>query len=94
MKPGKDNKEDRLNFIKYWANYVKTHSDKEWSKQQNIIINFNQLKIKVTNSLDEILKFVPVKTLIEKINNADAKTIYIKVIDKDENAINENIIIP
>jgi len=62
--------------------------------QQNIIINFNQLKIKVTNSLDEILKFVPVKTLIEKINNADAKTIYIKVIDKDENSIKENIIIP
>lgn len=39
MKPGKDNQEDRTNFVKYWANYVKTHSDKEWSRQQNIIIN-------------------------------------------------------
>ena len=39
MKPGKDNKEDRLNFVKYWANYVKTHKDEEWSEQQNIIIN-------------------------------------------------------
>jgi hypothetical protein len=39
MKPGKTNQEDRLNFVKFWANYVKTHSDKEWSAQQNIIIN-------------------------------------------------------
>lgn len=37
--PGKTNKEDRLNFVKYWANYVRTHSDKEWSKQQNILID-------------------------------------------------------
>ena len=39
MKPGKDNKEDRLNFIKFWAEYVKTHSDKDWSKQQNVLID-------------------------------------------------------
>ena len=39
MKPGKDNSEDRLNFVKYWANYVKTHKDEEWSKQQNMLIN-------------------------------------------------------
>ncbi len=39
MKPGKDNREDRLNFVKYWANYVKTHKDEEWSEQQNIVIN-------------------------------------------------------
>ena len=30
FKPGKNNKEDRLNFVKYWAEYVKTHSDKDW----------------------------------------------------------------
>lgn len=39
MKPGKDNQEDRMNFVKYWANYVKTHDDAEWSEQQNILIN-------------------------------------------------------
>ena len=39
MKPGKNNQEDRMNFVKYWAEYVRTHSDKEWSRQQNIIIN-------------------------------------------------------
>lgn len=43
MKPGKDNQEDRLNFVKYWANYVKTHEDSEWSKQQNMLIN-SQIK--------------------------------------------------
>jgi len=30
---------ERLEFIKYWANYIKTHSDKEWSEQQNMLIN-------------------------------------------------------
>jgi len=44
--PGKNNKEERLNFVKYWANYVKTHSDKEWSRQQNILINSIMLNAK------------------------------------------------
>lgn len=39
LKPGKNNREERINFIKFWANYIRTHDDKEWSKQQNIIIN-------------------------------------------------------
>ena len=37
----KKNQEERMRFIDKWAEYVKTHSDKEWSKQQNIIINSN-----------------------------------------------------
>lgn len=39
LKPGKDNKEDRMNFVVYWANYVKTHTDEEWSRQQKILID-------------------------------------------------------
>ena len=39
LKPGKTNKEDRMNFVEYWANYVRTHSDEEWSRQQNIVID-------------------------------------------------------
>ena len=39
MKPGKTNKEDRENFIKYWAEYMRSVSDEEWSAQQNIVIN-------------------------------------------------------
>jgi len=39
MKPGKTNKEDRINFVKFWAKYVRTHRDEDWSEQQNIIID-------------------------------------------------------
>lgn len=30
---------ERLWFIKYWAEYIKTHSDKDWSEQQKILID-------------------------------------------------------
>jgi len=46
MKPGKDNKEDRINFVKFWANYVRTHSDVEWSEQQNILIDSQMVNLK------------------------------------------------
>ena len=39
MKPGKNDHEDKINFIKFWVNYMKTHFDKEWSKKQNVLIN-------------------------------------------------------
>ena len=35
----KRNAKERLEFVKFWANYIKTHSDEEWSEQQNVIIN-------------------------------------------------------
>lgn len=38
-KEKKKNFEERLKFIDYWADYVKTHSDKEWSKPQGTVIN-------------------------------------------------------
>ena len=34
-----DNRKSRLFFVRYWANYVKTHPDKVWSKQQNVLID-------------------------------------------------------
>lgn len=39
----KKNAEERLKFIDYWVEYIKTHSDKEWSRQQNVVIN-SQIK--------------------------------------------------
>jgi len=39
LKPGKTNKEDRMNFVKYWADYIRNNKDKVWSKQQNVLIN-------------------------------------------------------
>jgi hypothetical protein len=41
-KLSKDDKE-RLDFVKYWAEWVKTHPDKEWSRAQNVLIN-SQIK--------------------------------------------------
>ena len=37
------NDKDGMWFVKFWAQYVRTHPDKEWSRQQNIIIN-SQIK--------------------------------------------------
>ena len=33
------NKQDREWFIDYWAEYIRKHSDKEWSRQQAVLIN-------------------------------------------------------
>ena len=33
------NRKDRLWFVDYWANYVKTHPDEDWSREQNRLIN-------------------------------------------------------
>jgi hypothetical protein len=34
-----ENNKERMSFVHMWAEYVRTHNDKEWSKQQNMIIN-------------------------------------------------------
>lgn len=34
-----DNQKERLIFVDLWARYVLEHDDREWSRQQNIIIN-------------------------------------------------------
>jgi hypothetical protein len=35
----KENQKERFRFVDQWADYVRTHQDKEWSRQQNLIIN-------------------------------------------------------
>ena len=35
----KKNFEERLRFVKFWAEYVKTHEDEDWSEQQNVVID-------------------------------------------------------
>ena len=39
LKPGKNNHEERMNFVEYWAEYVRTHPSKDWSRQQKVIVN-------------------------------------------------------
>ena len=33
------NNQERMRFVEEWAEYVRTHPDKNWSHQQNVIIN-------------------------------------------------------
>mgnify|MGYP001594998300 FL=1 len=39
LNPGRNNTEGRMNFVKYWAEYVKTHVDEDWSSQQKVLID-------------------------------------------------------
>lgn len=34
-----ENNKQRREFVRLWAEYVRTHDDEEWSRQQNVIIN-------------------------------------------------------
>ena len=34
-----ENKKERKSFVYKWVEYVRTHDDKDWPKQQNVIIN-------------------------------------------------------
>ena len=34
-----ENNKERMEFVELWAEYVRTHNDKVWSRQQNVIIN-------------------------------------------------------
>lgn len=43
LKPDKDNKQERMNFIEYWAEFVKNNPDKVWSRQQKLLID-SQIK--------------------------------------------------
>ena len=52
LKPGKDNKEDRMNFVEHWADYVRKNPDRIWSRQQNILIN-SQIKNARENKLSK-----------------------------------------
>jgi hypothetical protein len=33
------NRQQRLEFVKFWADYVRTHPDEEWARQQTVVID-------------------------------------------------------
>ena len=49
------NREDRLWFVGYWAEYVRTHPDKEWSSQQAVLVN-SQLQSAKQMTLEQYRK--------------------------------------
>lgn len=46
-----------MEFVEFWAEFVRTHSDKVWSEQQNILLN----SIKSTMSREDYLKMKKLK---------------------------------
>lgn len=55
--------QQRDDFIDLWVNYMKTHSDKEWSVQQNVLIN-SVLKSATQLSREEYLLSVYRKRIL------------------------------
>ena len=47
LKTSKDQKEERMNFVEYWADFVKNNPDKTWSTQQKFLID-SQIKMQET----------------------------------------------
>ena len=43
-----ENQKERMQFIDKWSKYILEHNDKEWSKQQNKIINSCLRSSKIT----------------------------------------------
>ncbi len=44
------NQRQREEFIDFWVDYIKTHPDEEWSRQQNLLINS---VLKIMNSSEK-----------------------------------------
>lgn len=49
------NEKQRMNFVEFWAEYVKNHSDKDWRSQQEKLIN-SQINSKIKISPEDYLK--------------------------------------
>lgn len=50
------NMENRKDFIELWARYVKNHPDREWSRQQNKVIDAQLKSAKEARQKEEDLK--------------------------------------
>lgn len=59
-------KKQRKEFINYWVSFMKTHSDKEWSRQQNVLINS---VLKSTNQLSRE-KYLEIKNELKSLKNS------------------------
>ncbi|MBU2639776.1 MAG: hypothetical protein KKG75_03680 [Nanoarchaeota archaeon] len=56
LKVGKTNTEDRMNFIEYWARFVRDNKDEVWSKQQKVLVD-SQFEGSKKVSLKEYLNY-------------------------------------
>lgn len=49
------NEEQRMQFVEFWAEFVRSNPDKVWSEQQAVLIN-SQLRNKSMISVEEYLR--------------------------------------
>ena len=84
------NRKERMKFVELWAEYVRTHSDREWSKQQKIVVD-SQLKSLITpNKNDTIITNIPkgtVENAIKKAKTAFIPCLNILILSKKPNII-------
>jgi hypothetical protein len=66
------NTEQRRAFIKRWTEYIRNHSDEEWSRQQNKLINS---QLKSANELAQAGKTDPVEFIKRRDNIARSSTL-------------------
>ena len=66
LKPGKTNAEERMHFVEYWAEYVRTHPDEVWSKQQKVLID-SQMQNAKNNALSP-KQYLKMKNELKHIN--------------------------
>lgn len=65
------NAEQRRAFIKRWAEYIRNHSDEEWSRQQNTLINS---QLESANELARTGETDPVEFIRRRDNIARSST--------------------
>lgn len=58
----REEKEARLQFVRLWVNYIKTHSNVEWSRQQVMLIN-SALK----GADQDVKRYLDVKAIGRKV---------------------------
>jgi hypothetical protein len=61
----KKEKEARLQFVRLWVDYMKTHSNKVWSRQQAMLINSQLI-----GADQNVKRYLDVKTMGRKVRLA------------------------
>ena len=74
------NREERMRFVRLWADYVKTHPDRDWSEQQRVLID-SQMK-NARNYLLSKEKYLEIKKAAKDRNCS--KEQYMEQISFDE----------
>ena len=65
------NQRERIKFIEFWANYIRTHSDKEWSRQQKVLIDSQVNNAK--KQLITVKQYLEIKETVKRLMSEKPK---------------------